>query len=924
MSARFGWLCVLSCIAAAMLGAGCSASFDPEVGRKYPCSPQDGGANECPDGFRCGLEGFCRDPAEGGAFRCRDDADCPQVPGEDWHCGIPNGPDNDQRCYERESAQDIPCRYDAGFDDCASGWKCGTEGRCHDETPRGYPCFSDVDCEGGWLCSLEGACHDTAAQAIAPSLPLWRLARSRISPALPADPLAFHGLALSSFGDRYTYLSDGGVTLVELSPFGRLNDGGVHFARRFDVAAPPGATSVLLYQTYVGKYRYEPHVTAGGHLFGMYDALAAPQGKVRVLGEMPEQVQRFASVRVDDDLLLGAAAGTVGVYDTQTEVSDVVAVPSDAGLGPVQLTDFEVLDCSSCGGGLLGATAHGLYFAAGGQGAWKDELGALVSAPHFRPVHLPGAPSAACAVDGGTSIGRIRYGGFDTDHGDLLGLELLRADGGAELLLTATGPGAVVIPSASCSNLGMTRSSSCAPCPEGGELVDFRVTTRYVSGGVDDVDADSVCNVDLADGGTAHGVYRSTRSWAADGGCELSYREARLPRVKLRTSGAEPGYSSYLDRSGNPVMCSGGSLTFCYPELLSYRPAVTFGEPDRGTFMGFTPYALNDGGYTAEGWRYEKDIGMTFMSRRYLCLDDNDVLAVVAGSDFVIARDGLGGAVVRDRADLNVSLFDCEELSKPVARLQGANSVALDWPDRVPLFGHVFKVEEGTFLIVAGGDRVWMGDLTARLTGEMVDPVTLPVRLVPLPFARIEEAVFVDRSPLEPKLAAGYLNINGRLFRFEADDPQHLNAKEITVPAPVAGVFADADKARFATTTGEVYALPVPVLLGEGPLGPEDPVLHDAEALCEDVFGVGARGLHRLEPRAGGLARWQPISLPGLVPDDKAIASFAGATLHRTAEGLYVLTQKGIMYRLGYDRCDRVADAMVDAGMAADQDAGAP
>jgi hypothetical protein len=121
------WALLLS---AALIG--CEARIDPEVGRRYPCDPEKADPNECPGGFVCGLEGFCRDPNAEGSWLCASTSDCPQLEGRLWHCGYPNGFDDPMRCYDRADAGAVTCRYDAGSGDCAPDWKCGVDGRCHD------------------------------------------------------------------------------------------------------------------------------------------------------------------------------------------------------------------------------------------------------------------------------------------------------------------------------------------------------------------------------------------------------------------------------------------------------------------------------------------------------------------------------------------------------------------------------------------------------------------------------------------------------------------------------------------------------------------------------------------------------------------------------------------------------------------------
>lgn len=59
------------------LQAGCSSCIDLQTGRQYPCNPgADAGVPECPDDFRCGLEGYCHPVGVPDSYLCNDDRDC--------------------------------------------------------------------------------------------------------------------------------------------------------------------------------------------------------------------------------------------------------------------------------------------------------------------------------------------------------------------------------------------------------------------------------------------------------------------------------------------------------------------------------------------------------------------------------------------------------------------------------------------------------------------------------------------------------------------------------------------------------------------------------------------------------------------------------------------------------------------------------
>jgi hypothetical protein len=69
-------------------------------------------------------------------------------------------------CVALDSPVAFPCAPDGGSEQCAAGWRCGLDGRCHDTSiGAALACASDTDCEQSWRCGLDGACHDRDAGA---------------------------------------------------------------------------------------------------------------------------------------------------------------------------------------------------------------------------------------------------------------------------------------------------------------------------------------------------------------------------------------------------------------------------------------------------------------------------------------------------------------------------------------------------------------------------------------------------------------------------------------------------------------------------------------------------------------------------------------------------------------------------------------
>src|SRR5690349_21599687 len=87
-SRRATWVAMLLCTAAL---SRCTC-IDLKTPRAYPCTP-DGGEAQCPEGWRCGLEGQCHAQGEAAAYECASDNDCEAS----WRCG-PDG-----RCVDAEA-----------------------------------------------------------------------------------------------------------------------------------------------------------------------------------------------------------------------------------------------------------------------------------------------------------------------------------------------------------------------------------------------------------------------------------------------------------------------------------------------------------------------------------------------------------------------------------------------------------------------------------------------------------------------------------------------------------------------------------------------------------------------------------------------------------------------------------------------------
>lgn len=908
-----GTLRLLTLAAIPVLFAACEAQFDPNQGRKYPCDPSSESAAQCPGGFVCGLEGFCRDRNERGDWLCQSDSDCPALEGESWHCGHPAGFDNPMRCYDRSDAGTVWCRYDAGSEDCAEGWRCGVEGRCHDQTPRAYGCNSDSDCAGGWRCSFDGTCHDTAAEGLREPLPIQRLVRERLNPELPSNPDDFSVNSDFYPGyERYSAVEDGGVSFTRLIRTGTtLDDGGIAFAIRSDVSVLPSPSAVAT--------RYGPKngdgvltwVVSGDLLKDVTPALEEG-GKVRTLGQVPEgaQLRYFDRLNSNQEILFAFAGNEYAAYDiTADRVSPIQTLSvSGAPASFRDVTDLEIGGYQSCDGTYchpiaLATTSAGLFYAPSGSTSWLDEAGKPSSVPRFVPVHHAGLSNSACG-DTAPNLGRIRA------IADEVAIERLDTTDAPEILLLQWPDGAVP-PAASCGDMGIEQATSCPACPSGARMDDFTLSWAQDENGEWIFAPVARCTLVTEDGGSTSGTWGSIRT--STGGCSLVEAPSSLPAVALRAPSSTPDTLDFIDRAGRPYVCGEGNGvdTFdpseCHPLMLTKAPPALMGDPASHWFMALDS-EVQDGGYVTRAWRHEPSVGMVPAEREEsFCLDDEHLLASVRGNpQYVFERDPANGDVVlRHAEDLDEPATvdwwdDCHDKLKPqLARLQAASSVDWSWPERPELFSYLASTPDGgTALLAAAGDRVWAGEVSNLEAPDA--PAIIPVRAVPLPFARISSVTVLDHGEGSEYLR-GYLLVNQRLFELVAATKERFDTREIVVPEELVAVFSDGEHGRVGTRGGNVFSLPVPVRIGQGPLAEDDPAAQDFASLNGDTFAVGVHGLYRLEKIEGSpVGVWRKLELQKWLPDDSAVASFEGARFYPLRDGLAVVTAHGVMYRLTY------------------------
>ncbi len=399
-------------LAAAALGS-CKGSIGLEEGRAYPCGAS---TSECPDGWRCGLDGRCHS-SDPGPYVC-------------------------DRAHVNA--------------DCEAGWLCGLDGRCHaPDVASDYTCKVDGDCVGGWRCGPEGRCVDATQDALGATGAALALTGEGVSPKLLTHMPELY--AASSFLDtQLVAFVDAGKLTVMLKPGNR---------NRLDelvTVSLEGRQATQLVATY--NWVVVAH-TQGVSIYEWDNSLRALKAPVHLAGLRPERMVGQGGAVVH--LLIG---GRLVVLDASTKaVTFDHPLPVDG--GTVDIRDKVIT---------LLATRAGLWAAKekkGGIGGWVGADGGAAPDPNWVPLSTKELSNQQC--DGGTNglyVSRLLPGSeVLTNRGKFFG-EVSGPDGGVVALTQLEEFGPSTGGACAMSPLTLLSSLLCAPCPAGSQYRDFMVS----------------------------------------------------------------------------------------------------------------------------------------------------------------------------------------------------------------------------------------------------------------------------------------------------------------------------------------------------------------------------------------------------------------------------------------------------------------
>jgi hypothetical protein len=798
----------------------------------------------------------CEDLQSGREYPCSRDAGVEQC-AEGWACGI------DGRCHSATEGSAIACALDS---DCATGWRCGLNGLCHDATvTAAYECASDSDCSGGWRCTCCSQVRTCHAPGIGAPYPCRTAADCEASWSCGPEGLCHDPDA----GTPYPCTDDS-----QCGGGWRCGLEGLCIDWR------PEALRPGLYEGPLDESRLNPATLSKPELVSASD-----------FGELPDDVPDAGSFSVFAHGTLthvvcvpSAASAFAASITLDAGTPRAIAAlgarsyfVDDLGLGVMLATpDGGLLQRFAFGGGTTrlrtGSGDAGVFVAGlGDGGVWVLDArsGVSTALPSltrldggsqelFDIAVLPDEPFILAAAEEGVFVSHAWgawqpapfFGlpnaqcGDGPDGGDtwrVRGIDAMRGYGGPLnfAFLSERWPGDGGLER---FVLGATRLGSCPAqdvaygcpepvCAEGEPVTDFNFNNAW-------------CRP--ADGGSD--IYRGLTA------CPFVTLDPPLAGDSVSGHSGN-GYVARADPAGHVAMVG--------PEVRLFTAPRTSALLRAGTQRWMTsPSALNN--TTSDNWFEQPGVGFIPAT---LGLTEPSALftqphyplpfvpALVFGDhlDQAFAAQGAFSAITGHVYDV----------SSGALALTATFDVATGTPTSA--------VIDGQRIIAAFGDRLVAGPIGG----------TLEVRIAPRAFDPIRSIAFSGGD--------GYALTGTGLFHVVSVTPQQWTADDVTVPdGERVGVWLDGQAGRLGYSDGTVLALPSRVTLSQ-PLPSGGPVVQYAQ-LCGQPIALAHGGLYRL----GSNGTWKLEPLPTLGPD----RTFDTGRIDVEGDSLLVSTGGGTLVRL--------------------------
>jgi hypothetical protein len=808
MWARRQWFALCCLWTLSMARCTC---VDLENPRAYPCTA-DGGEAQCPEGWRCGLEGHCHARDVAAPYQCQDDTDC------------------------------------------EASWRCGPDGRCLDSSTEALRPTAG----GTVVVSLLSPKHLDGQPSVVAAGATGRFDagcgeyREGITLSAVVDG-GLHQVAV--FRSGYPLLADGGVThfcdpnaqevsVVSALPVAGLNDvktlaslGGVTYALLNDgtfcrVPLTPGST---------------PTATCTPMAFGFIP------DTLRVTDEYGPRVLAFSSSAYgiySPDTQTFSAAQNVRKLDGGTvSISDIVEVGGDARLRY-----------------MLAATPSGLFLnSTDVSGDRTFDAGTSPATP-WEPVALE---DVRCEAEGNEprKVVRMKLQGHPTDPviafvlRDTFGsttrewLSFYKRGSSAGLFSTCS---PLPSPIGWEPEIYRRHGYECHPCDEGHLIADFNFYPRpSAEQAADELNYDLFARCVPLDGGTP------TLGLAIAGECRSTPDPTELPSLERFTASV----LSTSNPTGTAQGASSGNLWYGDGEQASLRSLFLEGTPNIVVGTGRDLTAQIPPLYFGQFERRQKllqntefRLGPLGFVTSFGLMDEVPAFAEI---------ENRPTWVVAGNEEVDPPFYGVLEVA-PGERNEGFRVLGLLTETDVfkaPFRGAAATTPDGgTQLLVSSFDALLAADVTAREADTSVPTESsalnaprLEVKLIPLSRSPITSITVlpVDTTQTKPPLVEGYLLSAARLFRFHAINQIVWRSEELLLPeGEPLELFRDGRRTRVGYRDGSVWSVPSRVRLVDAVPAEAQPVVDYAQ-MCEHTFALGATGVFRLVNTGGAQGVWQ-------------------------------------------------------------------
>jgi hypothetical protein len=855
--------------------AGCTSALDLETAREYPCVPDAGVEDACPQGFRCGLEGYCHDTAVAAAYLCREDADC------------------------------------------EAGWRCSLEGRCASPAgeallpvspgplalARASPRLVQREPEqvavmtgGGdtaWALAVveDGGLTLAESRFLRPST--WLLAPMdglQVS-RLPA-PAGVRGLAVGvtagGSSGVYAYVQHGagaGVVAAEGAPF----------AARADAFA--GVTGERM-EMVDGLHWGASFAGSQGWVLALREAAAAPIHAPATLNDLVAPRRQTTARRC----LL--AATPEGLYAAAVDAHALA-------LTPLVRTPHTHAACAGAGTAAPGQGACTACTQPGLQGCESCGDGSVYCRGRqadggmpWLPLVLGGGavPHARCADTARFGVPGVRS--LHTTQEGLMAVVAERPDGGQEVTLWSAEPGRPDSPTGAAEGCGRVdfcgeylpnrlrlhaaSGSGCAPCPSGLRVAEVRPQS---------VEAMQVLCEEP--GGARRQVVTEVSFSGWDDHVTPLCTMRPLAPSRAAHQGPLQDRVRVVSAAGESLVLRGehGQLWFG-PDLqrlgaltTDVAPGVVLGEGERTLLFHDDRYAALEPGV---GFRPRRLDGA-------LAPGQLPAAHVEGAPDLAVLADGTVSHVAPDGGFPQLSLAS---LGSSVRSFSPPHLAArTDTPDG------------GTLVVASAYDAL----LSVELHGARPEPFpsrALAARVVPAANAPVLSLALQPAATLGGAdggglYAAGYALTPGAVFRLTAGAENRWQARALPLaPGNPLEVWTEAGRGRVGYDDGRVYSLPGVFLLAPalpaaeagtagGAGGAVGGAVADFATWRGELFALAPGGLFRLAvPQGAAVGRWEAVPLaPALLPGAGPV-DLAGGRLHATAQELWLFTRHGAALQL--------------------------